>query len=270
MTFAIYHREREYAREMGDPQLAEIEASSKEAAERPTAHLGSTGTIAVPLPGSSPVAVLADGDRRGNYSCSLGTTTGYFAAENAAGVTSVHAADVEVTHWIPAHGRLTLWSCAGAADAAPAGLITTLSCPGNHLTALTVDGLAGLEHLDASFNDLPSIRLGGLPLLQTLILTKNDLTALDVRGLPSLRVLCCYGNQLTALDLTGRDRLQALDCSMNRLLSVKLGGCRALESLYCYCNWLPELDLGGLPRLRDFNLNRNPLAAVPEVSTDRL
>jgi len=51
---------------------------------------------------------------------------------------------------------------------------------------------------------------------------------------------------------------------------VKLGGCRALESLYCYCNWLPELDLGGLPRLRDFNLNRNPLAAVPEVSTDRL
>ena len=50
MKFAIYHREREYAREMGDPKLREIEAASKEDAERLTAHLGMTGTIAVPLP----------------------------------------------------------------------------------------------------------------------------------------------------------------------------------------------------------------------------
>ena len=47
--FAIYHREREWAREMGDPKLAEIEAPSKEEAERLTAHLGSTGTIAIPI-----------------------------------------------------------------------------------------------------------------------------------------------------------------------------------------------------------------------------
>ena len=55
MKFAIYHREREWAREMGDPKLAEIEAPSKEEAERLTAHLGSTGTIAV---------LLASGSRR--------------------------------------------------------------------------------------------------------------------------------------------------------------------------------------------------------------
>ena len=47
MKFAIYHREREWAREMGDPKLTEVEAPSKEEAERLTAHLGSTGTIAV-------------------------------------------------------------------------------------------------------------------------------------------------------------------------------------------------------------------------------
>jgi len=49
MKFAIYHREREYAREMGDPKLREIEADSKEEAERLSAHLGMAGTIAVPL-----------------------------------------------------------------------------------------------------------------------------------------------------------------------------------------------------------------------------
>jgi hypothetical protein len=49
MKFAIYHREREWSREMGDPKLTEVEAPSKEEAERLTAHLGSTGTIAVAL-----------------------------------------------------------------------------------------------------------------------------------------------------------------------------------------------------------------------------
>ena len=47
MKFAIYHREREWTRELGDPRLTEVEALSKEEAERLTAHLGTTGTIAV-------------------------------------------------------------------------------------------------------------------------------------------------------------------------------------------------------------------------------
>ena len=47
MKFAIYHRECEWAREMGDPKLTEVEAPSKEEAERLTSHLGTTGTIAV-------------------------------------------------------------------------------------------------------------------------------------------------------------------------------------------------------------------------------
>jgi len=49
MKFAIHHRDREYAREMGDPKLTEVEAETKEEAERLTAHMGSTGTWAVPL-----------------------------------------------------------------------------------------------------------------------------------------------------------------------------------------------------------------------------
>ena len=49
MTFAIYHREREYAREMGDPKLAEVNAPTQEEAERRTAYMGATGTLAVPI-----------------------------------------------------------------------------------------------------------------------------------------------------------------------------------------------------------------------------
>ena len=36
MKFAIYHREREYAREMGDPKLAEVDAATQEEAESMT------------------------------------------------------------------------------------------------------------------------------------------------------------------------------------------------------------------------------------------
>jgi hypothetical protein len=49
MAFAIYHREREYAREMGDAKLAEVDAATQEEAERKTGHLGTTGTLAVPF-----------------------------------------------------------------------------------------------------------------------------------------------------------------------------------------------------------------------------
>src|ERR1019366_7649160 len=49
MRFAIYHREREYAHEMGDPKLAEVDAATQEEAESITGDLGITGTLAVPV-----------------------------------------------------------------------------------------------------------------------------------------------------------------------------------------------------------------------------
>ena len=57
MKYFIYHREREYAREVGDPQLAQVEASSPKEAESKTAHLGLTGTLAVPV---TPAAALGN------------------------------------------------------------------------------------------------------------------------------------------------------------------------------------------------------------------
>ena len=236
MKFAIYHREREYAREMGDPKLTEVEAPTKEEAERLTAHLGMTGTWAVPIPPCPTQGAMGNGNRRSNYLCALATTTGYFAAQNAAGITQVFSANPDRDHKIPAYGQLRFWSCAGPTNALPAGYITSLTCPGNHLTTLTVSGLLALEHLDCSFNDLSSLNLAQLPSLETLVLTKNRLASLDVRALSRLKTLDCYGNLLTTLDLTGRDRLQVLDCSMNQLLSLKLGGCKSLHTICAYGN----------------------------------
>ncbi len=255
MKFAIYHREREYAREMGDPQLTEVEAATKEEAERLTAHLGLTGTLAVPVvQPCHPQGIMANHNRRSNFLCSVATTTGYFATQNAAGITEIHSGHIDKTHKIPAYGQLTFWSCAGPTSASPAGQITILICPGNHLTTLSVSGLPVLRELDCSFNDLASLKLSGLPSLESLVLTKNRLASLDVRALSRLKTLSCYGNLLTSLDLTGLDRLQTLDCSMNQLVSLKLGGCKSLHTIYAYRNQISPLELSDVPALRECHL----------------
>ena len=258
MKFAIYHREREYAREMGDPKLTEVEAPTKEEAERLTAHLGMTGTWAVPLVTPGPTqGTMANGNRRSNYLCALATTTGCFAAQNAAGITEIYSADPDRDHKIPAYGQLRFWSCISPTSALPTGHITSLICPGNHLTTLAISGLLALKYLDCSFNNLGSLNLAQLPSLETLVLTKNRLTSLDVRALSRLKTLDCYGNLLTTLDLTSRDRLQTLDCSMNPLLSLKLGDCNSLHTICAYGNQISPLELSDLPALRNVDLGSN-------------
>jgi hypothetical protein len=59
VKFDIYHREREYAREMGDPKLTEVDAASKKEAEHLTSHLGLTGTWAVSQSSAKPGGIPA-------------------------------------------------------------------------------------------------------------------------------------------------------------------------------------------------------------------
>jgi len=56
MKFAIYHRMRESARELDHPKLSEVEAPTKDEAERLTAHLSETGTWAVAIPPTKTLA----------------------------------------------------------------------------------------------------------------------------------------------------------------------------------------------------------------------
>jgi hypothetical protein len=215
------------------------------------------------LPHPTSVISMYSGIHRGHFNCCFATTTGFFAAQDDAGIPLVHKTNPDITHRLPAYGPMNIWSCTGAGN--PAGHITEVMCPGNHLTALTVSGQVALKHLDAGLNDLASLDLSGLPALETLVLTKNRLASLDVRGLSRLKTLSCYGNLLTALDLTGLDKLEILHCSMNQLVSLRLGGCKSLHTLYAYWNRITNLDLSSLPAPRERNLRGNPLDPRPAI-----
>jgi hypothetical protein len=212
---------------------------------------------------------MANGNRRSNYHCSVATTTRNFAAVNEAGITRIYSAHPDKTHAIPAYGRLTFWSCASPTDATPAGEVTQVICPGNHLSTLNVSTLAHLQHLDCSYNDLEMLDLSGLSALRTLIVLENRLFTLCTARLYRLLTLDCYGNQLTSLDLTANPNLEVLDCSANRLLSLKLGRSKNLHTLYAYGNQFHRLDLAALPALRNYDLGNghsSDAAFVPDAS----
>lgn len=118
------------------------------------------------------------------YRIFVGTTTGFFGVENAAGELFVCGAGRSVV--IPASQAIALWSCAGNGDPSPAGDITLLRCRELGLRELDVRGLNALRTLDCS---------------------DNLLTELDLFGLTGLENLYCQGNALPGLDLSPRPSL---------------------------------------------------------------
>ncbi len=97
------------------------------------------------------------------------------------------------------------------------GKIIELSCGGNMLTALNVQGLSALQGLHCAENQLTALNVHGLTALQELNCDLNRLTALNVQGLSALQTLDCSGNQLTALNVQGLTALKRLNCNNNRL-----------------------------------------------------
>ena len=97
------------------------------------------------------------------------------------------------------------------------GNITELSCGGNKLAALNVQGLTELQELFCGDNQLPELNVHGLTKLQKLECGGNQLSTLNVQGLTALRELYCVNNQLTALDVQGCTALKKLRCYKNKL-----------------------------------------------------
>ena len=82
------------------------------------------------------------------------------------------------------------------------GNITELSCGGNKLTSLNVQGLTSLQSLSCRSNQLTELNVQGLTSLQELDCRKNQLTELNVQGLAFLKELRCYSNKLNAQAMT--------------------------------------------------------------------
>ena len=118
------------------------------------------------------------------------------------------------------------------------GNITELSCRGNKLTALNVQGLTALQVLECIANKLTELNTQGCASLQVLDCINNKLTALNVQGCASLQKLECYRNQLPNLNLQGLTALEVLSCHHNKLTELNVQGLTALLVLNCDVNQL--------------------------------
>ena len=110
------------------------------------------------------------------------------------------------------------------------GKIIELSCGGNKLTALNVQGLTALQKLYCYYNQLTELNVQGLTALQVLYCENNKLTELNVQGCTALKYLLCYSNQLTA---------QAMTALLNALPAREAGD-NATATLYTEMTGKPE------------------------------
>ena len=139
------------------------------------------------------------------------------------------------------------------------GKITKLSCGGNRLTALNVQGLSALQYLNCNDNQLTALNVQGLSALKDLNCHNNKLNELNVQGLNALDFLDCNDNQLTALNVQGLGALISLDCNDNQLTALNVQGLSALATLNCYSNQLTALNVQGLSALQVLRCHNNKL-----------
>jgi len=140
--------------------------------------------------------------------------------------------------------------------------LTGLFCLGNQLNSLDLRGLTNLSLLDCSTNKLTSLHVQGLKNLQSINCITNLLNSLDLQGLINLKYLSCSENQLTSLNVQGLTNLTDLSCSENQLTSLNIQGLTNLTDLYCYENQLTSLNVQGLTNLTDLSCHENQLTSL--------
>ena len=111
--------------------------------------------------------------------------------------------------------------------------LTSLTCWGNKLTELNLDGLTELTELYCDNNKLTSLDVSKQTKLTTLECYYNDLTVLNLGELSQLTDLRCHVNQLTSLDVSQLTRLNLLMCFQNKLTELDITRLPNLETLYC-------------------------------------
>ena len=131
----------------------------------------------------------------------------------------------------------------------------------NKLTALNVQGLTALQHLNCWSNKLTALNVQGCTALRTLMCGYNQLTELDVQGCTALKDLHCVYNKLTELNVQGCTALQRLYCSSNQLTELNVQGLNALQGLNCHNNQLTALNVQGCTALKELYCVYNQLTA---------
>ena len=111
--------------------------------------------------------------------------------------------------------------------------LTSLTCWGNKLTELNLDGLTELTELYCDNNKLTSLDVSKQTKLTTLECYYNDLTVLNLGELSQLTDLRCHVNQLTSLDVSQLTQLNKLMCFQNKLTELDITRLPNLNTLYC-------------------------------------
>ena len=145
-----------------------------------------------------------------------------------------------------ADGTVTL----SDADLSALAAMSTLDVSQKNLTSLGGIGYCtGLTSLTCWGNKLTELNLDGLTELTKLYCDNNKLTTLDVSKLTKLTTLECYYNDLTVLNLGELSQLTDLRCHVNQLTTLDVSQLTQLNTLMCYQNKLTELDITRLSNL---------------------
>ena len=137
-----------------------------------------------------------------------------------------------------------------------------LSCIGNQLTSLHLNGLNKLIELGCSFNQLTTLDASMLNNLQNLGCNSNPLTTLNVNGCYNLKYLGCGASQLTTLNIDGLSKLETLDCANSKLQTLFTDGLLNIKNIYCTNNQLKVLNLKGQKNLRGLQCNNNQITSL--------
>ena len=145
-----------------------------------------------------------------------------------------------------ADGTVTL----SDADLTALAAMGTLDVSQNNLTSLGGIGYCtGLTSLTCWGNELTELNLDGLTELTKLYCDNNKLTSLDVSKLTKLTTLECYYNDLTVLNLGELSQLTDLRCHFNQLTTLDVSQLTQLKTLMCHQNKLTALDITPLSNL---------------------
>ena len=133
-------------------------------------------------------------------------------------------------------------------------MLQVLEVAGNKISSLplAMSSLVNLETLDLVNNEISSLEpLGALSNLVTVNLDSNSLTGLE------------------DLKLSSKPRLTVLSARSNKIEAIPedIGECGQLVSLYLKSNAIEDVapELAGLKKLKEIELDDNPIGKVPTI-----
>lgn len=143
-----------------------------------------------------------------------------------------------------------------------------LSCPGNSIAEIEMEGAFMLKSLICFDNPISEIDLSGAPKLESLQIYMCQLSEIDLSHSSCLNHLDCGGNEISEIDLSHTNKLISLNVSENSLANLNTSPLPDLKDLVCYRNELSKLDLTKNKKLSLLDITGNKRLTPPDLSNN--